>query len=1174
MGTKGKEMWKWMRLSRLLWLTVFAVCIPTLVAQVDQGAVTGVVTDTSGAAIADANVSLTSPETGFVQEQSTNASGIYIFSPVKIGNYSVSATASGFATTTRTNLVVNIQSRVSVNLTLKPGAVSESVTVSASLPLLDTQTGSIGQVIDTNQINNTPLNGRNWVYIAQLTSGTVSSLGGTRGAGSGDFLANGQRATQNNFILDGVDNNTNLVDFLNGSSYVQRPPPDALAEFNLQTNNYSAEFGHSAGAVMNASIKSGTNRFHGDVWEYFRSDKMNAMNWNALTVPEYHQNQFGGTLGFPIWKNKLFYFGDIEENRVVGGTPGTYTVPTALMRQGNFSELLNTSLTGQNQPVYLYQPGTGGTTQLTCTGQQNVFCAGQLNTVAKNILSLYPGPNANGGKTFNNYVINVNKQDYTVRWDQRLDYNLSAKDQAYGRYSYVHEIIKNALPLGTILDGSAYGGQYDTNLAENGMFSETHVFTPTIVNESRFGYNWGFFAYLQPNANNSTLASSLGLGNIPQPGNLLNGLPLVSVGNISSWGSQGNSNESQNVYQIQDNVTTTLGNHSLKAGIALENVRFYYTYAQNPRGSYTFNGNSTKLPGTSFTGYGVADFLTDNMATAYITNAPAIHDQQWYDSAYVQDDWRVSRRLTLNLGARYDWYQPYAESRDKQSNFVVTSAAVGHGTATYQFPKGVQQKYTLSAPFLALLAKDNVSVQYVDNNRLVTTQSTNFAPRVGFAFMVDPETVVRGGFGFFYGGLESNGNSNLGANYPFNLTYTVPTPTCAVGNCPAIAYTLESGLPALTTTSSPSQPGFHATDASIKTPYTENYSFSVQRAFTPTLVASASYVGNQSRHLSTYWAPNSSQALLRNGVSALQYEAFPDLGGTGQTQFSGISDYNSLQTKLEKRLSHGLYFLSTYTWAHNLDDSSSSGGLNTAIGVRSYYLLGIPAEYTNSAYDVRHRFTLNGNYQLPFGHGRAFLHNSRLLDTIVGGWSTSAVFAAQTGTPFRVSSSIATAAGGSANAIKLDDPFSAGGSAANCSSTTRSRTHWYNPCKFADPLAGNLICPVGSPVGTVVSGVACQYAAPITDRATVLAFLGARQNVITGPGYWRTDMSLFKNFTTFREEYLQFRVDGFNVFNHPTWANPSTANTSTAAGVITGPKNFQSNTPDARFLQLSAKYVF
>ncbi len=320
----------------------------TCLAQVDQGAITGVVQDSSRAVVPNAAITVTNTDTGLDFQAKTNASGIYVVSPLKIGNYTVTATADGFQTTTHENLHVDAQARLEVNLTLQPGAVSQTVTVSDAPPLLETQTGAVGQVISTETINNTPLNGRNWVYIAQLTAGVAPPFGNTRGSGSGDFVANGQRAEQNNFILDGVDNNTNLVDFLNGSSYVMRPPPDALSEFSLQTSNFSAEFGHSAGGVMNASIKSGTNQIHGDVWEYLRNTNLDAINWNAgpnAVTPPYHQNQFGATLGFPIWKNKLFYFGDIEANRISISNPTPINVPTALMKQGNFSELLNGRLT-------------------------------------------------------------------------------------------------------------------------------------------------------------------------------------------------------------------------------------------------------------------------------------------------------------------------------------------------------------------------------------------------------------------------------------------------------------------------------------------------------------------------------------------------------------------------------------------------------------------------------------------------------------------------------------------------------------------------------------------------------------------------------------------------------------------------------------------------------------
>jgi Carboxypeptidase regulatory-like domain/TonB-dependent Receptor Plug Domain len=374
--------------------------------QMDQGAITGVVQDGTGAIIPAAQVDLTDTDTGLVLHTTTSSSGIYVFSPVKTGHYKVSAGAPGFQTTVQENLQVNIQSTLNVVLTLKAGAANETVTVTTAPVLLETQSASIGQNISRKTIQTTPLNQNNWVYLAHLTAGVTPSTGKTRGSGTGDFMAGGQRAEQNNFMLDGVDNNVNIVDYVNGSSYAIAPPPEALSEFKVETADYSAEFGHSAGAVLNANIKSGTNQIHGSLWEYFRNTDLNAKDWNALTIPAYHMNQFGGTFGTPIIKNKLFYFGDLQDTRMAYSTVGTYSVPTALMREGNFSELLNPALTGQ-PVVTLYQPGSAGATPLSCNGQANVMCANQINPVAQNILNLYPLPNANGGKTYNNLVENL-----------------------------------------------------------------------------------------------------------------------------------------------------------------------------------------------------------------------------------------------------------------------------------------------------------------------------------------------------------------------------------------------------------------------------------------------------------------------------------------------------------------------------------------------------------------------------------------------------------------------------------------------------------------------------------------------------------------------------------------------------------------------------------------------
>lgn len=1168
---------------------LLCLCLLTGVAaaQVDQGTITGIVQDSSGAVIPHARITVTNVDTGFSLQTTSNGSGVYVVSPLKIGNYKVSASAPGFEGITRENLHVDAQEDLNVNLKLSPGSVTQTVTVSSAPPLLQTQDSAVKQVISTRTINNTPLNGRNWVYIAQLTAGVAPPFGNTRGSGTGDFVANGQRAEQNNFILDGVDNNTNLVDFLNGSSYVMRPPPDALSEFSLQTSNFSAQFGHSAGAVMSASLKSGTNQVHGDVWEYVRNTDLDARNWNALTNPPYHQNQFGATLGFPIWKNHLFYFGDAEANRISIGQTNVLTVPTALMRQGNFSELLDSQLTG-TQPTQLYEPNSADPSQpLTCNGQNNVFCPSQIDSVAQNILNMYPQPNANNGKTYNNLVENVSQDNDTFQWDQRVDWNISQKDQTYARYSYLHTIVHNALPLGPILDGSGYGGETDFNFAQNFMLSETHVFSPTLTNEFRFGYNWDHSAYKQANAYNPTIASSLGLGGVPDLGPGQYGLPLGYFnGTIQQWGSVGTNNEAQNVFQILDNVTKIWGNHSVKMGVSLQSLRFSYLYAPASLGQYYYDGQFTGLPGVSFTGNGVADFLANQSNYADIANAPNIIDAQWYDAGYVQDDWKVNPRLTLNLGLRYNYFQPYKEVGGRQANFVVTGPlGLGTGSGVYELPES-EENVDLGSNFINTLAKDNVSVKYVKNSRLANSQDTNFAPRVGFAFMAHPGTVIRSGFGLFYGGLMAEGNTNLGANFPFSNSANFYAPTCASGNCPSLAndgITLEKGLEPQVSSGFQnfvSYPGFHATDVNIKTPYTISYNFSVQQELTTNMSATISYIGNVSRHLSLYGAPNTAPGLFRPGTNTQPYDPFPDLGGIGQIHYAGVSTYNSLQAKLQKRYSHGLSFLATYTWSHALDDASDAAGNFSAIGDRNLALIPFIDEYTNSVFDIRNRFTFDGSYQLPFGRGKAFFNKSKLADEIAGGWSTTITYAAQTGIPFTVSPNVSTAAGGGARAYLVGDPYAGGGEpnstnpGIDCPAQVKTKTNYFNPCAFANPLPGETISDATHPVGSVnPDGVPVLFQGPVRDTATAIRLLGGVQNNVYGPGYYQVNMSLFKNFSTWRAQYLQFRADAFNLLNHPTLGTPN-GSINNNGGLISGPKFFQNDTPDARFFQMSMKYVF
>ncbi len=1160
--------------------------------QEDQGSMTGQVVDSTGAVIPNASVTLTDTDTGLVLQTKSDRSGIYTFAPLKVGDYKVSATAPGFQTTSQENLRVQVQERLNVRLTLQPGAISKTVTVTSGPPLLQSQSGAVGMTMSTRTINTTPLAQRNWVYMAQLSAGVVPSTG-TRGGGTGDFEANGVPAEQNNFILDGVDNNVNIVDFMNGATYAVAPPPDALSEFQLQTADFSAEFGHSAGAVLQATIKSGTNRIHGDLWEYFRNTNMDAKNWNALTNPPYHMNQFGATLGFPIFKNKLFYFGDLQATRITYSNPGTFTVPTPLMRTGNFSELLNPALTGNSKPTYLYQPNSNtgaygaGPDLLICNGVQNVLCPNQISQTALKILNLYPSPNANGGKTYNNLVENLKTNNNIFQWDQRLDWDISAKDQTYARYSYSNT--QNALtpPLGPTLDGTTnYAGTHESYLSENFMLSEAHEFTPTFINEFRFSYNYGHYENLQANYN-VDVASQLGLGGMPfGPGYPNNGgLPQVTVSGITTFGSHGNdpSIEGQNIYQILDNVTKIIGNHTLKFGVALQNIRINFLQPPASRGTYGYTGEYTGVTGVSNTGSGVADFLADQMNNAGITNQVTFNQEQRYDSGYAEDNWRVTPRLTADLGVRYDFYQPYRDQGGLMANWVPLTEGIGTGTGQYLIPTQ-SKNVPISPVFLGLLNQDNVSLIYDSNQRLSTSQKTNFAPRVGIAYQLDPRTVLRAGYGVFYGGLQSVGASpNLGVNYPFELHAQLAAVSCTANKtCPSLTNAAQNytGAPGTTLENGLSNqissgilnfltsPVVNGRDTAIRTPYTMSWNLTLQHAFTNDTSATISYVGNVARHLETELGSNPPFAIEAPGINTQSVTPFPQFSDSEILSYSAEGNYNSLQATLQKRYSNGFNYLASYTWGHALtDDTDPLGG---GVGYRNNALVPIRDEYSNSNYDVRQRISVNALYELPFGIGKAHMNHSHVADVIAGGWSASLTFEAQTGLPFTVTTSnISTVSGASARAVKVGNPFQPGGTppASNptvtCAKSTRNPTNWYNPCAFANPLPGTLI-PSSGP------------GSQVTDFAQVLAFTGGRTNVIAGPGFQRVNMSFFKNFTTWasRGQYLQLRGDVFNLTNSPAFSTPSTTTNNNTGGLITGVVSFQANTPDARFFQVAAKYYF
>ena len=1185
-----QNFWRLRRWAELCLALIFvcAGCVQAN-AQADQGSINGTVTDATGAIVPNAAVTLISVDTGLVLHATTDSSGNYVFSPVKIGAYRVEATAAGFNTAIQDNLRVHVQDKLEADLKLAVGSATTQVEVSTSPPLLQTENSSTGTVIEAKTINETPLNGRNWVFIAQLTAG-VAPASGSRGSKGGDFEANGQRAEQNNYIMDGVDNNVNVVDFFNGASYVVRPPPDALAEFKVQTGSYSSEFGHSAGAVINASIRSGTNQIHGSLWEYIRNDVFDVREFfqGNLPIAKYRQNQFGATLGLPIFKNKLFFFGDVEADRIVfGQTRSGLTVPTTLMRTGNFSELLNANLVngGAKNTVQLYVPNpTAGGTTLVPNNRLDLVPGVKLDPVALRILSLFPQPNTGtAGQTYNNFTQQSTNIDNTFQWDTRVDANITAKDQIFGRFSYNHEPTSFPPPFGNLLDGGGFGatGQV-VALGENFAGSYSHEFSSSLINEFRFGYNYGHFDGLQVNSNNATAASGLGLGGIPFAQNQ-GGLPSFNVAGLSGFGSPTfyATNEYENVYQILDNLTKVLGNHTIKVGVDVQRIRFSTSQPTQPRGTYNFTGLYTSQPGTPNTGYGVADFLTNNFNSSAISNVFTSDDVRFNRAGYAQDDWKVNPRLTLNYGIRYDYSTPYLERHDNQAAFIPTGPpTAGNSSGIYRLVSS-KRNVALPAAFTTLLAADNIKIEYTDNRYLVQPQKTNFAPRVGYSFKATDKLVAHGGFGIFFGGLESTGYfPNLGENFPFEFDSTFAATGCAqAGACANNGFTLENGFSAALSAgllNSISQPSLRGSEAKVRTPYSEQYNLTFDYGVSNSTVLSVGYVGAVSRHLITFPNPNGQVAVTPHnfaGTTDAQgrkinpFQPFPHFGGVSFTAYDGVSSYNSLQTSLTKRTSNNLSFLIAYTYAHSLDDAPTPLGSISDAGYRATNILGIASDYSNSAFDVRHRFTVNANYTLPFGYHQTFFNSNNLVSDFIGGFASSFVFRAQTGEPITIGpSNFNAVSGGAAYANKTGNPFATGGTGnnagASCPTAVRTIANWYNPCAFSNPQADNLgntggLYADGTPIPNAVFGQAA------------LPYLGGPRNQTYGPGYVRVDMSLFKDFHIFREAGLRFRADAFNLLNTPAYGDPSTANSSSNGGQITSARFFQANTPDSRFFQFA-----
>ena len=1154
---------------------VFLCLAVTLHAQVDTGTILGTVRDASGAVVPDAKVSIFNEGTSFTQTTTTSASGNYVFTPLRIGVYSVAVEQPGFKKERKTGQQLNIQQQLVVDFVLEPGEVTTTVDVTGQAPILQTENGSVGQVVGSQSVNDLPLNGRNYTFLARLAAGVNPGQPEGRGLNAnGWFEANGTRADQNNYMLDGIDNNSNSVDFLSGAAYVLKPPIDALGEFKLQTNSFSAEFGRAGGAVLNATLKSGTNEFHGSLWEFFRNDVLDAADFfqNATGSKKgaFRQNQFGATVGGPIFKNKTFFFADYEGTRIRQQVPQTATVPTqAEIASGytNFSDMVAlqsgqlTDATGKSYPLgTVFDPasttsiGNGQYVRTPFAG--NIIPANLLNPNAVKLLALFPAPTQGG--LYNNYNVNRGSSNNVNAVDGRIDQYFSEKDQMFLRYSWSHNPQFIPGPFAGYADGGGFGDGNQEVDTQGAALSYTHSFSPTLINEARVGFNREHTSRVQPFGNDtSNIPAQFGIQGVLQtPGN--GGLPYLGIGGLSQLGSSEwlISDRYSNTIQFTENLTKIYGKHTFKAGVEIQQVGFPWIAPPYSRGGFDFNGQFTSIPNVTDGSTGRTQFLLQPTATGLggpdnisVSNFGGVAADRAYRGAFVQDDWKVTPNLTLNLGVRWDYFTPTGEKYGAQANFVPGTPG---SNAEYIIPNNRQNDPALSSSFIQTLQQDGIKLVYSSGyggSGLANVQSTNFAPRFGFAYRATSHLVIRGGYGIFYGAFENRGGyPSLGYNHPFQYSFYYFAPN---SQSPMILPNGETGTLENSLTAIPLDPSLvngqgltlRGIQLKYKTPYVQSYNFTLQYQINPSTSVEAGYVASLSRHLEAFVGTNNPSVLLPPGTSITPYIPFPNFApGSPYDDTIGTAAYHSLQTKLERRFAKGLTMLVTYTFSKTLTDAGdllSGGGVG---GFRAPNLpgFGIQGDWGLAPFDIRHAFNASGTYELPFGRGRAYMNSaSKVVDAFLGGWSVNWILTLHSGNPQTINCTYSTGADNGCFALYTGQPLYAG----------QSVSHFYNAAAFTNP-------PVVTQVGQ-----------------TNYAPLGGGNTQVSGPSFHRFDFSLFKSFPITERKRFEFRFEAFNLTNTPNFALPSQLNflDTVNFGKITSTVD---NPNDPRELQLALKFYF
>jgi hypothetical protein len=1105
-----------MTFSRLIQFCalVLALAIPTvLFGQFEAATVLGTIRDASGAVVPHSKVTLENIDTGVAVTTNADAAGNYEFVNQHLGRYKVRAEATGFQTAEASGFELTTNARQRVDLSLKVGQASAQVTVTDAASLLETETSSRGQVISQAEIRELPLNGRAYADLTLLSPGVAKSALENQADSSRDasFNVNGQRSELNNFMLDGVDNNSYGTSNQGFSNQVIQANPDSLAEFKIETNNYSAEFGRASGAVISATIKSGTNQFHGEGWEFLRNTVLNAQGFfhpvGGGSLP-FNQNQFGGALGGPIKKDKLFFFADYEGFRRVSHPVQFATLPTAAMDNGDFSAF----------GVAIANPITG-------TAYANgIIPKSAFTPLATAVLAALPTPNLPGNS--NNYQSSPADTVSNDKGDFRADYFLSQRLTFFARYSQADTRIFNPDSIPNPVSTSNNNGNVGVR-NKQAVAGATWSISPTAVLEVRLGVDYTIAGKTPPTLGLNT--PEFNIPGEPTDPSLAGGLFSVGLnGGLTAWGRSSSNPQFQDPFVANPKVVFTkiIRRHSIKTGFEYQLIDtavndFHPQYGtENYTGSFSdpafFTNPSAlnSLSGVQKQAYSVADFIFGADNHYELDNNPVAHLRQRMYFGYVQDDWKVNDKLTLNLGLRYEFATPQYERDNKLSNFLPSASA--------------------------LIFAGNGSLF---QRALVHPDWHNFAPRVGLAYQLNRKTVIRSGYGMSYVQFNRLGGENLlaynGPNIVDAFIDQVPTQAvCTSFSAPAGSCyrTTPLGFPANFASPSffnPLNTQVRYIPENERTPYVQSWHFTIQRELAKDLVLDLAYVGTHSVGLIILGDENQTPPnAAGQNLSLAARRPFSNFNTIEISFNGGFGTYNALQAKLEKRFRSGFYLLNSFTWSKAIDNAP--GHLENYDGDNSRVnFYNLPSDKGISSYNQPINDTVSVLYDLPFGKNRRFKPGNPFLEAIAGSWGINVINTMTSGLPLNITYSATTQA--SESSLTTPRPNLTG---APIYLSNGNPTNYLNAAAFSVPS-------FTQPWGT------------------------ASRNIARAPAFYNLDFGLHKSFGLGSEaRFLQVRAEAFNMLNRTNFAPPGTLSANSSGfGVF-------SSTFPARQIQMALKLVF